>query len=648
MPVVLVAGVILAVTWRAAQEAAYAQASHELERIQSTVADKVNGLLAVPERAVSFNQALLDEGKLDWADPAGWRETLVAESSAFPMLSAITWGGEDGTSTWLARYGRGDVKRFYAILTPADRGVMREYAVSDDGVDDAASSTFSFDPRGRPWYRAAVEAGGPTWSEPYVWAGDAAADSVTMGLSFSQPYETKDGRRIGVLSADLNLDDISTFLAALKIGLTGSCFIMEDDGRLIASSTNAPLFDDQQRRWSAAHSPDPTIAALGKHWSGIRPVGSGPGRSRIPLSGGDAFTMHSPIGRDAGLNWTVVTIVPEADFLGAAWRSQRRALMICLAVLAMTVVCGVLVARWLARPVVALENHARRIGAGDFKSTIDLRQTSEFQRLSNAMNAMSVDLHKHMELRRSLATAMEVQQSLLPQGLPAIRGLDIAGKSKYCDQTGGDYYDFLELSGLSECTVAMVIGDVVGHGIAAAMLMATARGILRSRCSDPGTTGELMTHLNDLLVDVTRGRRFMTMLMATVDTESRELRWASAGHYLPFIYDPNKRQFLELDGGGLPLGVMGNQTYKEYVVGSLPPRAVLVLVTDGVFEAHSEHGEMYGKERIMHLIAEHSEDSAHDLAARLDHDLMAFQGASSQEDDITFVIAKLSDPAIDH
>ena len=261
------------------------------------------------------------------------------------------------------------------------------------------------------------------------------------------------------------------------------------------------------------------------------------------------------------------------------------------------------------------------------------------------MNKMCVDLHEHMELRRSLATAMEVQQSLLPQGLPEIRGLDIAGTSNYCDQTGGDYYDFLELSGLSDRTVAMVIGDVVGHGIAAAMLMTTARGILRSRCSDPGTTGDLMTHLNDLLVDVTQGTRFMTMLMATLNTESREFRWASAGHDPPFIYDPNTKQFIELDGGGLPLGVVGNQNYEEYVVSSLPQGAVLVLVTDGVFEARSEDDEMYGKERVMHLIAEHYEDSAHDLAARLERDLTTFQGESSQEDDITYVIAKLNGPA---
>jgi serine phosphatase RsbU (regulator of sigma subunit) len=92
-----------------------------------------------------------------------------------------------------------------------------------------------------------------------------------------------------------------------------------------------------------------------------------------------------------------------------------------------------------------------------------------------------------MRLRHSLALAQEVQQNLLPSGTPNIKGLDIAGHATYCDETGGDYYDFLKIAGQPDTTAAIVVGDVVGHGVAAAMLMATARGILLSRCRTPGS-----------------------------------------------------------------------------------------------------------------------------------------------------------------
>jgi len=181
----------------------------------------------------------------------------------------------------------------------------------------------------------------------------------------------------------------------------------------------------------------------------------------------------------------------------------------------------------------------------------------------------------------------------------------------------------------------------MGHGIAAAMLMATARGILRSRSCEPGSTGELLTHLNNLLVEVTQGVRFMTMIMATLDTDTRILRWAGAGHDPPFIFDPNSNQFIELDGGAFPLGIMPDHEYEEHVVGPLPEGAVLAIVTDGVFEARNEQGEMYGKERIKQIIIEHCQSSARDIADQLERDLTAFQGEAPQGDDITYVIARL-------
>ncbi len=642
LPAVVVAVVILMVSSRAAQKAAVEQAYGEMAQIQATVADRVNELLAVPPRAVALNLAWIDQGELDPAEPTAWRDTLLAQSRALPMLSAISYGTEDGLCTWLSRYSGNEHHRFHAILTAADDGMMREYLVSpDDEVAAEPSSRFPLDPRVRPWYVAPMQADGPAWSEPYLWVGDEANGEPTIGLSFGRPFHDGDGRPRGVVSADLSLDDISRFLEQLQIGETGACFIVDHEGRRIASSTGGSLIDAEGERSVATGSSEPMIAEVSRFAQGAGMFESQVGRDRVSVEGGDAFVMVSAVGRDAGLDWTAVSVVPEADFMAAAWETRRHSLLISLGVIGLTVLAGVAIAGWLARPVVALERHAHRIGDGEFDARIDLRQTAEFRRLSDAMNTMAADLEDRLQLRRSLTTAMEVQQNLLPQELPAIKGLDIAGTSNYCDQTGGDYYDFLEISGLEDDTVALVVGDVMGHGIAAAMLMATARGVLRSRCRDAGTTGELLTHLNELLVEVTHGRRFMNMLMATLDAEQRRLRWGRAGHDPPFIFDPNTKSYIDLDGGGLPLGVMAGEAYEEHVSDPLPIGAVLVLVTDGVFEAHNPDGAMYGKDRLRELIETHHAESAVDLAKRLERDLAAFCGDHPQEDDITYVIVKV-------
>jgi sigma-B regulation protein RsbU (phosphoserine phosphatase) len=239
---------------------------------------------------------------------------------------------------------------------------------------------------------------------------------------------------------------------------------------------------------------------------------------------------------------------------------------------------------------------------------------------------------------------MEVQQSLLPSKAPSIEGLDIAGHSTYCDETGGDYYDYLEVAELSKSSAALVVGDVMGHGIAAAMLMATARGILRSRCTESGSLGDLLGHLNNLLVEVTGGKRFMTMVLVTIDGERGQLRLSSAGHDSPFIYDPDQDTFIELDAGGLPLGIMEGEQYPESTHGPLPVGSVVLVSTDGVWEARDENEEMFGKDRVREILRNNAHRDARDIACAVRDGVQDFCGEARQLDDITFVIARVAGP----
>ena len=203
------------------------------------------------------------------------------------------------------------------------------------------------------------------------------------------------------------------------------------------------------------------------------------------------------------------------------------------------------------------------------------------------------------------------------------------------------YFDFLPIAGQPETTAAIAVGDVVGHGVAAAMLMATARGILRSRCRTPGTLADLLTHLNSLLVEDTGGDRFMTMLLMTVDAKCKEMRWATAGHEPPIVYDPARDHFREFNGSGMSLGLVKGVAYEEHLFTDVQPGQVIMALTDGLWETFNRDGEMFGKDRVKEIIQNNISATAKEIIAAITDALNKFRGSKQPEDDITMVVIKV-------
>lgn len=644
LPVLLAAGVLIAISTIQGRAAVERLVSHQLAQIHEQIGQYVDALVDTPRRVDQANIALIKSGRFDPATPRAWASVLVEQFRAFGVLSAITWGGEDGRCTWVARYAADDAHLYYAIKDDQTGAQIVEYRVDADGrIDSEPASSFAFDPRVRPWYIAPKNAGRPAWSEPFLWVGGGESKYATLGIAFGWPCYDDAGALIGVMDADLSLQDISRYVSGLRIGRTGRAYLVDGDGLMLASSTGAPLVDAEGARLKAGAGPDEWISVSTDRLAGVFGSVGAVGAAHeevIEVGGRREWLRASPYRHATGLSWVIVTLVPESDFMAEIDAGRRRSAWFTAGVTLGTLGLGVLLAMLMARPIVKLSQHVRRIGEGELNLEIDLPYARELADLSGDINRMTADLRDHMELRRSLALAMEVQQNLLPSETPRLKGLDIAGHSTYCDQTGGDYYDYLEVSELSRHSVVLALGDVVGHGIAAAMLMATARGILRSRCSETGSLAELLGHLNDLLYEVTGGTRFMTMALVTLDGERGELHLASAGHDPPFIYIPDKDTFIELRDGGLPLGISAGEVYPEESLSELPPGSVVLISTDGVWEAQNEAGQHFGKDRVRDVIRATARDSAEEIAQALRQAVSTFCGSARQLDDITFIVAR--------
>jgi len=261
--------------------------------------------------------------------------------------------------------------------------------------------------------------------------------------------------------------------------------------------------------------------------------------------------------------------------------------------------------------------------------------------LKLAEKALRKREHERDRLRHSLELAREVQQKLLPRKNPAIAGLDVAGRSIYCDETGGDYYDFIPLKRDGQEQLAVVVGDVSGHGISSALIMATVRASLRQRLSLPGSISQIIGDVNRQLAgDVEDTGQFVTLFFLTVDPVGRTLKWVRAGHDPAIFYDPAAAQTEELAGDGLVLGVDPDARFTVNAKGHFGPGSIIVLGTDGIWESRNSSGEMLGKDVINEIVRKNASRCAAEILEAVITRIRNFQKGMESEDDLTLVVVK--------
>lgn len=290
-----------------------------------------------------------------------------------------------------------------------------------------------------------------------------------------------------------------------------------------------------------------------------------------------------------------------------------------------------------------------QVSNGDLNGAVPVLTNDEFGYIAGHTNTMIDGLRDRMRMREGLIVAREVQQNLLPGKAPHISGVHIFGRSYYSDETGGDLYDFYEHAGPDGEHVGIVVGDVSGHGVGPALLMATARAMFRLRMEQQIPLAQCMTDVNRLLArDLFGSGRFMTALAMLVHKATGAVEICSAGHDPAIFYDPVANVFREVGGKGLALGVDPDWRYESVRQPALAPGELLVVGTDGIWETSSPGEEMFGKERFREVVREYGREPKSGGAAtcedwealwtRLLDVLEKHRGGAALDDDITMVI----------
>lgn len=281
-----------------------------------------------------------------------------------------------------------------------------------------------------------------------------------------------------------------------------------------------------------------------------------------------------------------------------------------------------------------------RVSRGDLSQMAPVATSDEFGFIAGYTNDMIAGLRHRTKLIAALKVAEEIQQTLLPQKAPTIPGVDLSGKSVYCYETGGDYFDYLRLP---DGRLGVVAADASDHGVGSSLYMATVRAFLRFGARTFTSAAALLNEVNRYLAhDSAESGRFVSVFFLEVDAATRSLRWIRAGHEPGILYDPAADRFESLNGKGVALGVMETLDLEENGISAPTPGTIVALTTDGVRETRNSDNEFFGLQRLQSAIREHSGGSAAEIRDAVLARLDAFRGKAPMEDDVTLVLLKLA------
>jgi sigma-B regulation protein RsbU (phosphoserine phosphatase) len=250
--------------------------------------------------------------------------------------------------------------------------------------------------------------------------------------------------------------------------------------------------------------------------------------------------------------------------------------------------------------------------------------------------------HEIARKNAELEIAADIQRSFLPETIPQIKGYDIAATSLPAKEVGGDFFDVLPMDviPLPDQQMGVLIADVSGKGVPAALFMALSRVIVRTSSTWFKVPSDIIRHANSIISSDSKTGMFVTLFYGIIDKDTRKFTFVNAGHNPPILYHGDSGTIEELEGTGIALGIMDDAEYEQKEV-RMFPGDTMILYTDGVTEAINEREEMFEVERLVNIIKETKNATAQETLERIISSVFQFSGTQPQFDDITLMIIKV-------
>ncbi|MGD1703433.1 adenylate/guanylate cyclase domain-containing protein [Dapis sp. BLCC M229] len=362
--------------------------------VTTRIQERLKNYLEAPHVIAQINQNAINLGHLNIQDTASLTQQFWGQRFLFDSVnvSAIYFGGAEGefiglgfqnNNRWeIGRAGKSTKGKFHSIGIDSQGNPTELLEIGND-----------YDPRIRPWYKSAVEAKKPTWSDIY-----ADFKELRLKITLVQPIYQDNNQLIGVVGVDFVLSHIREFLQNLKIGKSGQTFIMERSGFLVASSTSQKPFSlkEQEVTRIKAENVDNALISntanyLREYFGEFSKINQSQ-QLEFKLNGDRQFLQVVPFSDGENLDWLIVVVVPEEDFMDKINVNTRTTIKLCLIALFIATIVGILTSRWISYPVMLLSAASREIARGKLNQKIEVKIVNELEVLAESFNLMAQQL----------------------------------------------------------------------------------------------------------------------------------------------------------------------------------------------------------------------------------------------------------------
>ncbi|RMF65011.1 MAG: HAMP domain-containing protein [Calditrichaeota bacterium] len=338
-------------------------------------------------------------------------------------------------------------------------------------------------------------------------------------------------------------------------------------------------------------------------------------------------------------DWVILATGYEKDVFSS--RDQLRSTLIQLA--GLVIVVGVVIVYLLFgrmfQPLQQLTESTKEVARGNWDISINYNSHDEIGALAQSFDQMVRSLRKNARMWHEFQVARDMQAQMLPDKQPRVSGLTISARSIPAREVGGDFYDFLEFD---DDKLGLVVGDVSGHGVSAAMVMTAAMSAVRFAAEEKATTDDVLSLVNLRLSKDIQNHMFVALFYGIIETKTRKLYYTNAGQTMPFLWRKGEVKFLPQAerGDRFPLGIERSTVYEQLSI-DLEPDDILVFYTDGIVDAMNGSCEAYGFDRLSASIRKYAASPPDVMLSSLVAEMQRYSNTSEQQDDVTVVIVKV-------
>jgi len=431
-------GLVGWIAYRSGQQSVDEVANQLRTELTNHITERLETYANIPKSINRLNATAFAQGDIDVSNPRGvhhfWQQLQIYES-----LSFVYCGDEQGGFLGVRRLSEQDSTQTVLQFSNADTNFLRQgFALNERGDRTVSVGNFDkpFDPRVRPWYQAANATRGEVWSEIYL-AFSTQFPTVTASYPV---YDPANNALMGVCGTDLFLpQELSLFLRNLNIGQTGTAFIVERSGRLVATSSEEPMVmgeGEASERLLATDSTNATIQATAEYLQHrFRPLDEIQSVQQLdfPLNRERQYVQVVPF-QDGNLDWLVVLIIPESDFMAQIHASRWNALGLSLGALAAAIAIGLFTSRWVTKPIQQISKASDQLAQGELNQHVEPSPITEIDTLAGSFNRMAKQLESSFDaLRQSEATNRAIVTAI-PDLMIRAKGdgtyLDIVGSDR--------------------------------------------------------------------------------------------------------------------------------------------------------------------------------------------------------------------------